>query len=923
MTVIRTPDHRLRVFVSSTLQELADERIAARDAITALHQTPVLFELGARPHPPRDLYRAYLAQSHIFIGIYWQRYGWVAPGMEISGLEDEYRLAKDCPKLIYIKAPAPDREPRLAALLDDIREEGAASYQRFTAADELRELVANDLALMLTERFEATQPRIDAPVALPDTQRSNLPAPRTSLVGREQEAAAASALLLRDDCFLLTFIGPGGAGKTRLALHVAEHLLDHFADGVFFVHLATITDPNLVIAAIGQTLHVRETVQDYLHNKEMLLVLDNFEQVVAAAPQIADLLMACPKLKILATSRTPLRVRGEKELLVAPLALPDRRNLPPLESLAQYPAIALFVQRVLDVKPDFVLTNENAAAVVELCHRLDGLPLAIELAAARIKMLSPQALLARLTQRFDALAGGARDLPDRQQTLRSTIDWSYNLLDGQSKTLFRRLAVFAGSWTPEGVAEVCNFDNALGADVFDELEALVDIHLLKRVAEIDGEPRFGMLETIRAYGLEQLATSGEETLVRQHHAIYLIGLAEEAAPYLIGAQRDIWLNRLESHLDDIRYVLQWSNTPQGDAEAGLRLAGALNWFWYLLGYLREGREWLEKLLAHPAVSSPANPGATPYRARARSGAGALAWAQGDYVTARTHLEASRELHQQLEDSRGLAYAMTFLGLVSLGQGELEAARALCTESASRLQALGDYWGEALALNWLGEITWALGDAATARIHYERSLTLFRQVGDPWGTAFPLHALAGMAWTQGDYAAAHTLFGESGALMRAVGDQWGYARSLTGSAAAALHQGNHSQARLLFEVTLSLWRELGHKAGVIRCLIGLAEIAVAEGQPARAAKLLGGADTFLQSLGIRSDGAHITNGFLLDAVDRDEFRRGLANVRAQMDENQFKAAWQQGQAMSLEQAIADALGESNPQVGNVHATSQHL
>src|SRR6266568_2648258 len=454
---IRTPEQRVRVFVSSTLDELAPERAAAREAITQLRLTPVLFESGARPYPPRELYRAYLSQSDIFIGLYWQRYGWVAPTMQVSGLEDEYQLAGTKPKLIYIKTPAPDREPRLQALLDRIRSEDVASYQKFATREELRERIANDLALLLTERFTSpTEKPVPARLA-------PLPVPRSRLIDREQELAQAQALLQREDVGLVTLTGPGGVGKTRLALQVAADLAPQFTDGVAFISLAALKDPTLVVPTVARALGVSQTGDDslderllaYLRPRQLLLLLDNTEQLLSAAPLATRLLDAAPKLTLLVTSREPLRVRDERVVPVLPLALPDAESLPDLDRLSQVPAVALFVERVREVKPDFVLTADNAQAVAEICRRLDGLPLALELAAARSTVLPPAALLARLAHRLPLLVHGARDVPQRQQTLRNTIAWSFDLLDESDKALFRRLAVFVGGFTLEAVEAVC------------------------------------------------------------------------------------------------------------------------------------------------------------------------------------------------------------------------------------------------------------------------------------------------------------------------------------------------------------------------------------------------------------------------------------------------------------------------------------
>ncbi len=423
-----TPDQRVRVFVSSTLDELAPERAAARETIAQLRLTPVLFESGARPYPPRELYRAYLAQSDIFLGLYWQRYGWVAPGMRISGLEDEYERSTGKPKLIYVKTPAQAREPALQALLDRIRSEDIASYQKFATPEELGERIANDLALLLSERFTSTR---ETPVA---DRLPPVPVPRSRLIDRERELVQAKVLLEREEVGLVTLTGPGGVGKTRLALQVAADLAPQFADGVAFISLASLKDPDLLIPTVARALHVAEAdtqaleehLLAYLQPKQMLLVLDNVEQLVAEAPLAAQALELTPRLKLLVTSREPLRIREEQLVPVPPLALPDPAHLPDLAHLLEIPAVAL----------------------------------ALELAAARLSLLTPAALLARLERRLPLLTRGARDLPERRQTLRNTIAWSYDLLEAGEQQLFRRLAVFVGGFTLEAVEAVCVFDLA-------------------------------------------------------------------------------------------------------------------------------------------------------------------------------------------------------------------------------------------------------------------------------------------------------------------------------------------------------------------------------------------------------------------------------------------------------------------------------
>jgi hypothetical protein len=446
---IRTPDQRLRVFVSSTLGELAEERRTVARAIAALRLTPVLFEAGARPHPPRALYRAYLAQSDVFVGLYWQRYGQVGPGMEISGLEEEFQLSQGLPRLLYVKAPAPDREPHLADLLARVRQE--ASYRTFRTAAELGRLVRDDLAMLLSERFTAARPQVPASPARSRGPRP-LPVASTSLVGRGRAIDEVAGLLERPEGRLVTLTGPGGVGKTRLAVAVAERVADRFDAGTVFVPLAAVTQPEQVLGGIGRAVGAElggagaplEALVEHLGDGRWLLILDNLEQVIEVAGDLGELLARCGGVQILATSRTVLGLRAEREYPVPPLLLPADPAGVPVEELLGSPAVALFVDRARAVRPDFALTQANAAAVVELCRRLEGLPLAIELAAARTRLLDPDAILQRLARSLDALGTGAVDLPERQRTLRATVDWSVGLLEAAERSLLETMAVFVG-----------------------------------------------------------------------------------------------------------------------------------------------------------------------------------------------------------------------------------------------------------------------------------------------------------------------------------------------------------------------------------------------------------------------------------------------------------------------------------------------
>ena len=900
--VIRTPDQRVRVFVSSTLDELAPERVAAREAITQLRLTPVLFELGARPYPPRELYRAYLAQSDIFIGLYWQRYGWVAPGMQVSGLEDEYQLSSRKPKLIYIKTPAPEREQGLHTLLDRIRTEDTASYQKFATPEELRERIANDLAQLLTERF--TTPA-ETPVA---ARLATLPVPRSRLIDREQELAQVRALLRREDVGLVTLTGPGGVGKTRLALQVAADLVPQFADGVAFISLASLKDPKLVVPTVARALGVSQTGDDslderllaYLQPRDVLLVLDNAEQLVSAAPLAAQALELAPRLKLLVTSREPLRVRDEQIVPVPPLALPDPAHIPDLEHLVQIPAVALFVERAREARPDFALTSENAATIVEICQRLDGLPLALELAAAALSLLPPAALLARLEHRLPLPRRGARDLPERQQTLRNTIAWSYDLLETGEQQLLRHLAVFVGGFTLEAVQAICLQDtisptsSEQGDDgvLLEQLAHLLDKSLVQTQQVTGAEPRFTLLETIREYATEQLQASGEEAAVQQRHAHYFLRLAEEVEPHLHSPEWDSWLERLSREDANLRAALAWSNANEDGAETGLRLAGALFYYWFLLGSLREGRTWLEGMLARTDGTDR-----SAARGEVLLGAGWLAWAEGDFEAASPRAEEALSIEREVGDKRLTAYAEWLLGLVRLSQGNTAAARPLLEESHTLFKDVGNVWTEAFTLYTLGSLAYRSSDPAAARAYYEESLRLSLKHGYVLAASLVLSALEAMVSTQGDQEMARSLYQQLQPLMQQARDRGALGLLLSNIGDIWLHRlGDEQQAKVLYREGLSPWQDLqrvGNELGVVRGLAGLAEVAAAQGQAGRAGRLFGAAARLLPA----------TSSYL------EEVHRRIATARVQLDAATFEAGWSAGQTMTEEQAITEALQDA--------------
>nr|MBF6590632.1 helix-turn-helix domain-containing protein [Ktedonobacterales bacterium] len=566
-----------------------------------------------------------------------------------------------------------------------------------------------------------------------DRARHNLPAQLTRLLGRDEAMRAVVALVRRADVRLVTLTGPGGIGKTRLAIQVAAELLDDFPDGVWFVRLSRLTDPYLVIPTIAETLSLKEvggqaiaeTLRIYLRERCMALVLDNCEHLAAAAPDVADLLEMCPALTVLATSRMALRLRGEHEYPVAPLGLPPAASDPGLaqapEHLMTYAAAALFVERARAVRPDFALSAENAPTVARICARLDGLPLAIELASARIKLLSPSGLLARLEHGLGFLVGGARDLSERQQAMRSTLAWSENLLSAEERVLFRRLAVFVGGCTLEVAEAVCAAPEGappLGVEVLEGLSALVDQSLAQQREE-GGESRFSMLHVIREYALERLEMSGEAEALRRAHAASLVALIERAEPELTGPEVGVWLDRLEREHDNLRAALGWAQ-ERGEVETGLRLVAAVFRFWMARGHLREGRAWVETLLAREAevdagnasaVSGP--PGAALRRARALFAAGVLAVYQGDNTTAETWLEEATAVGQAVGDRPTTARALNMLGVMAMHQGELALAGARLEESLVLMHEAGERRDIAVVLTNLGIVFYSQDDLARA------------------------------------------------------------------------------------------------------------------------------------------------------------------------------------------------------------------
>ncbi len=841
-------------------------------------------------------------------------------------------------------APPPlrEREPMISAEVEHVVLKALAKdpKARFARVEDFAH------ALQEASRSEAagrTLPTASslAPVQVQDRSFPPLPTLLTTLIGREQEVTAACAQLVRPEVRLLTLLGTGGIGKTRLSLEVARAMQPHFADGVYFVHLASIGDPSLVVPTIAQVLGIRESgaqplfaqVREALGSRHLLLVLDNVEQVVAVAPQLEELLSACPQLKLLVTSRALLHLGAEHVFPVPPLALPDPTWLPGEEHLADAAAVALFVERARAIQPSFQLTTANARTVAEICVRLEGLPLAIELAAARIRLLPPQALLARLSQRLAVLTGGARSLPERQQTLRNTLKWSYDLLEEEERRLFRWLAVFVGGWTLEAAEAVWKAGLEPEAALFSPLDAvasLLDKSLLLQV-EQEGEPRLQMLMTVREYALECLASSGEMEVARQAHAIYYLALAEEAGSEHGGSQQQaVWLERLEREHDNLRAAMRWF-LEQGEArqsyELALQLGGALRRFWLEHGHWSEGQSFLRQALV-------GSEGITvPVRAKALSAAAHLALKQGVYAQGGALAEESLLLYRELGDTAGIAFSLYLLGNVAWLKGNYAAARSLTGEALACWREVGDQENAAWSLFHLAILTieqgeysrghalfeetlrmhrelgnkrgiaasllrlawvsyYSQGDPSTERSLLKEGLALFRELGDKENIGDSLNTLGWVVLQQDETAMARSLAEESIVLFRELGPRQGIAESLLLLARVAALEGNYAAARTLYEEILALLREEGDKWDIAFGLEGLASVVAAQGEPAWAARLWGSAEALRESIGAP-----------MPPVERAPYERAVTAIHAHLGEKAFATVWAEGRAMTPKQALA--------------------
>lgn len=800
----------------------------------------------------------------------------------------QYWLAGVAAGLSYTHKRALPEEQRLAGLIY-----AAANLKRFVRAFNLPLPTSVELLYdaNLADGDSAGKAKTLQPL-------HNLPAQSTRFIGRRDQIAAIKALLARDDIRLLTMLGPGGTGKTRLSLQAAEEMLDEFADGVIFIPLADDTTSDQFISRVAQQLHVRqggrpllESVKDYLRDQHLLLVLDNFEQLTSAAPVVADLLTAGPSVKMLVTSRIALNLHGEHTYQVPPMSLPDGESGFTLEALGENEAVHLFVERARATRPGFALTADNAPIVADICRRVDGLPLALELAAARIKILPPQAILARLDDALKLLTNGARDLPARHQTLRNTLVWSYELLEQDQQTLFARLSVFVGGFTLEAAEAVCNPDGRL--DILEELTSLVDNSLIRQEETSTGEARFGMLETVRTYALERLEESAELEMLQAEHAKYFGEIAIKRIETEIYSEHALyWLDWLERELYNLRAMLSWCLTAPGGVALGVEVVFALTWFWYRRGYFIEGLTWAERFMSLPELQTP-----SPLRAIVQQTYGILAIWKGEQDRGLTQIEASLDYLHITEEVRWIAPALISKAVALINMGRDRDAQPLLEQAREIFMDIGEKYFLVIALVHLGNVELGLGNPEKARSVLEEAHSVARTLNEPWILSFVLNNLGEVARVEGQYGLARTYYEECEHLLGTTGDRGDMARFVHSLGYIAQHEGDDQGAEAQFRTSLTQFRRLGNRRGIAESLAGLAGLKARQGHHCWGATLLGAAERLLQS----------TGGAWWPA-DRVEVEQNRAIIKAALPEDAFADAWQAGEGMGIDDAIGFASRE---------------
>jgi predicted ATPase len=795
----------------------------------------------------------------------------------------QYWLAGVAAGLTYCHKAGLADEQRLAGVIY-----AAANLKRYMATFKLP--LPTNVGLL----YDENQSGVELPVSLEAKKpHHNLPPQPTPFLGRAAQVATLKQLILQPDARLITMIGPGGTGKTRLSLQVAQEVLAEFSGGVFFVPLADDANSDQLISRIAQHLEVREggrplleNVKDYLRDKSALLVLDNFEQLVSAAPVVADLLAYAPQLKIITSSRIALKLQGEREYPVPPLDLPQSSEAA-FDDLAKNESVQLFVERARASTPKFNLTKDNASAVAEICRRLDGLPLALELAAARIKLLPPPAILSRLDDRLKLLTGGARDLPSRQQTLRNTLEWSYSLLNDEEKTLYARLSVFVGGFTLEAAEAVCNPENKL--DILEGLTSLVNNSLLRQ-EEIDGEVRFNMLETICAYALERLAESGEMESLRAAHAQYYGNvIINGGGQGLYSAWALHWLNWIEREIDNIRATLNWSLSDVEHIKFGAWIVWWLAWFCYRRGYLSEGRMWAERFLMSPSLETD-----LPSRAAVLISSGMMTLWQGEQAPALVRMEEGMKIEQRLENEEMMAPVLLGKGVALINMGKDNEARSFLEEAQGLFEEQNQPYFHIFTTVHLGNVELGLGHPEKALEWEEAAYAEARAINENWLLSFALNNLGEIARVKGQYDLARKYYEECQDLVRDTGDTGDMARFVHTLGYIAQHEGDYERAESQFRQSLVMFRRLGNRRGMAECIAGLAGLKARQGRAEWGAVMLSAAENALK----------LTGGAWWPA-DRVEVEANWDVVRSALSDADFAAAQKRGRAMNLEQALAFA------------------